>query len=132
MTGSTRTATKRLVPRSSDACCSGVSGKTPSRLVPKQDGDHLVGAGIGKLGLGERVFEDADDVIAGDEADENGDAQRGHALDEHPAKILEVLEKGLYRPTLFLLWLFVKVLRYGFISHGRNRLANQALVPGVD
>jgi hypothetical protein len=43
-----------------------------------------------------------------------------------------MLQEGLYWATLFLLRLFVKVFRYGFISHGRNRLANQALVPGVD
>src|ERR1039458_6414045 len=42
-----------------------------------------------------------------------------------------MLQEGLYRPPL-LLWLFVKLFRYGFISHGRNRLANQGLVPGVD
>ena len=52
-------------------------------------------------------------------------------LIRHPTKVFEMLQEGLYRPT-FLLRLFVKVFRYGFISHGRNRLANQALVPGVD
>ena len=43
-----------------------------------------------------------------------------------------MLQEGLYWATLFFLRLFVKVFRYGFISHGRNRLANQALVTGVD
>ena len=122
--GSTRTATKRLVPSSSDASCSGVSGKTPSWLRAKENGDDLVGARIGDPGLIQRPFEDADDVVAREQADQHGDAQRRPALDEHPAKVFEVLEKGFYRPALFLLW-FVKAFRYGFISHGRNRSANQ-------
>ncbi len=43
-----------------------------------------------------------------------------------------MLKKRLYGPPFLLLWLFVKGFRYGFISNGRNRLANQGLVPGVD
>jgi len=51
----------------------------------------------------ERPGEDFDDMIACDQADEHCEAERHYALDEHPTKVLQVLEERLYRAALFLL-----------------------------
>jgi len=51
----------------------------------------------------EGPFEDADDVIAGEQAGQHGHTCGHSALDQNPTEILEVLEEGLYWPTLFFL-----------------------------
>ena len=78
----------------------------------------------------QRPFQDSHDVIRPGETYEHGDANGDGALDDDPPQILEVIEKRFYRPALFFFRLFVKAVRYGFVSHARNRLANQTFVTG--
>ncbi len=80
----------------------------------------------------ERPFQDPDDIIATQQADQNSHARSRGALDQDPPKVFKMLEEGLDRPTLVVLWLFVQVFRFGFVGHARNRLANQDLLPELD
>ena len=70
-------------------------------------------------------------MISRDETDERADANGNEALDQHPTKILEVLEKRFYWAALFVLY-WVKAFLSGFIRHGWSPLGNQTFVPGED
>ena len=79
----------------------------------------------------ERAFKDRDDLVARQQADQHPQGQGDEALDEHPAQVFEMLEKRFYRSALFL-FMFAQAFLSRFVGHGRDRLANQGLVPGED
>jgi hypothetical protein len=60
----------------------------------------------GDFRLRERVLEDIDNLVAGDQADEHSDADGRNAFDQHPAEVFEMVEERFYGAT-FLLWLVV-------------------------
>ena len=71
------------------------------------------------------------DRVAGEKAHHHADGNSGGALDQRPAEIFEMLEKRFYRSALFL-FMFAQAFLSRFVGHGRDRLANQGLVPGED
>jgi len=97
----------------------------------KHDSDDLSVAGFAERRSDERPLNDFEKVIASEKADEHGHARSGDALDQNPAKIFEVLEKGLYRAA-FLVFQYVMGLPSDVLGHSWNRLPAQAFTPGVD
>ena len=51
-------------------------------------------------GQPQRICEELDEVVAGDEAHDHRNGECSSAFDERPAQILEVIEEGLYRAAL--------------------------------
>ncbi len=60
-----------------------------------------------------------DNIVAPQEANQDGDTNSGEGLDEHPSEILQVLEERLYWPPLFIL-LLLDVLGTWFVGIGNH------------
>src|SRR6266481_9039923 len=103
-----------------------------THFVCAEDNPHRLG--VIQLVKGrsfERPLENVNDVIARVKADQHRYTRNGKTFDQDPPKVLEVFEKRLYRPPLFLL-LIIKAIRSRVIGHRSNRSATHALGPGDD
>jgi len=103
----------------------------PQPIRAKEDRHHLAAARMRSAGFGERIFEDGNNVIAGNQAKQNAHAQGDDAFDEHPPQVFEVLQERFYRAA-FLFLGGIKAFRLGVFRHSWNRSATQAWVPDVE
>ena len=68
----------------------------------------LAGAHAQPLRAFERPGEDFNQMVTGDEAKQGADSYGHQTLDEHPSKILKMLQEGLHRATfldLLKMWM---------------------------
>ena len=71
----------------------GQQGENAQLIRAENESEDLVGSRIGDFGLLERPFEDEDHVVSRNQTHEHRHGQSDHAFDEHPAKVLEMLQK---------------------------------------